>query len=202
MTEPVPSTPPAPSAPAGPDPEVLARGLDVLRGRQRLTLGLIAGAVVGLACVIAWGVVTALTDMVFGYAAIGVGIAVGWSVRKAGRGITPLFRGVAATLAVAATFLGNLLAVVIVIAEQQQIGIIEAIGHLAPHFGEMAKHFFDLGSLFFYAIAGWIGWGSGAQNPELAEVLAAAALPDAAPPALLDEPVRGGGDDGNRLPDR
>lgn len=57
---------------------------------QNMPAGVMAAILVGLLCAALWTIFTVLTKNQLGIMPWGVGIAVGYVMRKAGKGVTPL----------------------------------------------------------------------------------------------------------------
>ena len=93
------------------DPRRLAALERVRNGHQSLVgaiIGGLLGAVIGAG---AWAGITIATQYQIGFMAIGVGILVGWLVRKLGHGMTPAYGVIGAVFALLGCLAGNLLTV-------------------------------------------------------------------------------------------
>src|SRR5258708_5169082 len=69
---------------------ITALNAKVLR-EQNLPLGILAGAGATIVGALIWMAITVATDMHIGIVAIGVGAAVGYAVRYAGKGVSKIF---------------------------------------------------------------------------------------------------------------
>jgi len=148
---------PAP-APAS-DPAELQREVARLRGEQNFANGFGAGAVAALIGAVVWAAVTVFTGYQIGWMALGVGILVGLAVRRFGRGVEPRFGILGAGLALFGCLLGNLFAVIGLVAVQEQTSVLAIWGVLewgaVP--GVMAATFSPM-DLVFYGIAVYEGY--------------------------------------------
>jgi hypothetical protein len=85
---------------------------EVLLSEQNFAAAVIVGAVATLLAAAAYGITTAIWDFSYGFAAAGIGIAVGISMQYLGRGIDMKFAVAAAVYTVAGCLLGNVFRVV------------------------------------------------------------------------------------------
>jgi hypothetical protein len=92
-----------------------------LRGEQSLLAGLAAGAVAALVGAVLWAVITNATGYQIGFMAIGVGFIVGYAVRIVGKGMDQAFGIGGAVLALLGCVVGNVLAILAVIASQENM---------------------------------------------------------------------------------
>ena len=132
---------------------------EAARSQQRLALAVAAGTIVAGSSAILWAAITATTGYQIGYMAIGVGLAVGLTVRHAGRGIDQSFAILGATLALLGCAAGNLLTGVAFIARDNQVSITQALSALDTQMalGVMQALFSPI-DLLFYGIAVWEGY--------------------------------------------
>lgn len=82
-----------------------------LKDEQDLNFAIIAGLIASILCAIIWAAITVKTGVQIGYMAIGLGAAVGLSVRYAGKGIDPIYQFVGAGMALFGCLLGNFLSI-------------------------------------------------------------------------------------------
>lgn len=82
--------------------------------RDNLALGLVSAVVAALVAAVAYGAIGGAIEREIGYAAVGVGFLVGFVAAKAG-GRNPALPVVAAILSIGAVYLGQLVAVAVVI---------------------------------------------------------------------------------------
>jgi hypothetical protein len=107
-----------------------AHALALVRGRQNLGAALLAGAVVAAACAVAWAGISVALERQIGFMAIGVGLAVGFAVQKAGRGIDPIYSWIGAGFALAGCAVGNLLMACMFVARQENVELTRVLGNL------------------------------------------------------------------------
>ena len=122
--------------------------------RQNLPLGVAAGIVAAIVCAALWAAISVVTGYQIGYMAIGVGAAVGFMVRKVGKGVTPVFGIVAAVIAVLGCLLGNYFSVLGYVAFDAGAGIFELMSFLG--FGgslEVMVESFHPIDILFYILA-------------------------------------------------
>lgn len=134
--------------------------LQRLRENQDLSRGITGGLAVAIGAAILWAVVTYLTRMQIGFMAIGVGFLVGYAVRTLGQGVDPVFGYAGAVLSLFGCLLGNLLAVAVEIAYQDDVAILEVLsyflGNPSAAFEAMKMTFHPM-DIVFYGIA--VYWG-------------------------------------------
>lgn len=133
--------------------------IEQLKSEQNLMgsmLGGFLGAIIGAAL---WAIVTAVTKYQIGYMAIGVGFLVGFMVKKLGQGVEKHFGFVGALWALIGCFLGNILAVLIMISYEADITLLEILPVLnLENLVGLATDTFDLMDLLFYGIAAYEGY--------------------------------------------
>ncbi|HYL72068.1 MAG TPA: hypothetical protein VEY89_12270 [Candidatus Dormibacteraeota bacterium] len=120
-----------------------------------------AGLIASLAGAIVWAVITVATKMQIGFMAVGVGLLVGWAVRRFGQGTQPVFGVIGAALALLGCAAGNLLSACSFLASAQGKGILDVVGLIAPHPAvgvRLMQATFNEMDLFFYAIAVYEGY--------------------------------------------
>ena len=84
-----------------------------LISEQNFASAVIAGALATLLAAVAYGVVVSTWPFSYGFAAAGIGVAIGVSMQFLGRGISMRFTAVAAAYTIAGCCLGNLFRIVI-----------------------------------------------------------------------------------------
>lgn len=137
----------------------LALVLQRLRSEQNLALGAAAGAAAALIGAGAWAAITVFTRYQIGWMAVGVGFLVGLAVRTFGKGIDKTFGFAGAGLALLGCLLGNLLAVCGMIAQEEQVGILEVLSRFeARGVLDLMVATFSPMDLLFYAIAVYEGY--------------------------------------------
>ena len=80
-----------------------------LISEQNFASAVIAGAVTTLLAAVAYGLIVSTWPFSYGFAAAGIGVAIGISMQFLGRGISMRFAAVAAAYTIAGCCLGNLL---------------------------------------------------------------------------------------------
>jgi len=105
------------------NPEIIEK----LRYEQNFQAALIAGLITGVVGAILWAIITVTTEYQIGYMAVAIGFGVGFSIRKFGNGIDPIFGYVGATIALLSCVLGNLLGIVGFVANAEGLGYIETL---------------------------------------------------------------------------
>lgn len=117
-------------------------------------LGVLAAVVAALAAAGVYGWIISATDHQIGWAAVGVGALVGLAAGKAG-GRSPALPVVAALLAVAAVFVGQLFAIVLVFADKLQVSAFDILGQGASPLLEVWQGAADPLTFVFLAIGGY-----------------------------------------------
>jgi len=156
-SQPPPHTPPPPQMPQVDEAEI-ARQLFELRTNQRYFAALFAGIFAMLVGAVVWALVAYLTKFEVGYLAIAVGALVGFAVKKAGRGVTPVFGIMGAILAVLGIAIGKVLGVVAFVANAENMRFFEVLSMLdLAVILEVLRQSFHPIDVLFYGLA--IYWG-------------------------------------------
>jgi len=92
-----------------------------LISEQNFAAAVIVGAVATLLAAAIYGITTAIWNFSYGFAAAGIGIAVGISMQYLGRGIKMKFAVAASVYTIAGCVLGNLFRVVMYLARENAI---------------------------------------------------------------------------------
>ena len=130
-----------------------------MRARQSLPLAVIVGALSAGVGAALWAAVTVATKYQIGWMAVGVGFLVGFAVRFAGKGMTPVFGGVGAVFALLGCVGGNLLSAVGFISLESEMGFFEILMRLTPGVAtEVLSVTFSPMDLLFYGIAVYEGY--------------------------------------------
>lgn len=133
--------------------------LEELRAQQNLPMGLVGGILASILCILVWSLITVLTKYQITYMAIGVGFAVGFSVQKLGKGITPIYGVIGAILSLLTCFIGNLISSVCLIADEVNFSYSEAFSSLdSDTIIMIIKETFQFMDLVFYGIAIYTGY--------------------------------------------
>jgi len=146
----------APVAPMDPaiDPVQLEQVRDAMRREQRLVPAAVAGSIAALAGAVVWAAITVTTEYQIGWMAIGIGVLVGLTVRKVGRGVDASFGVVGAALAFVACLFGNLFAVVGYLAKAVDGSVFQILGELDLAIAqELLAATFSPMDLLFYGLA-------------------------------------------------
>ena len=83
--------------------------LEKLKSEQNLPRGVLFAGGAALVGAAIWALITVLTEYQIGFMAVGVGLLVGFAMRKGGQGIEPIYGIIGATLALFGCMLGNIL---------------------------------------------------------------------------------------------
>jgi hypothetical protein len=103
-----------------------------LHQEQDLTSGFIAGSLAAIGTAVLWAVICVATNYVIGYMAIGVAAAVGFAIRKFGKGLSPAYGVMGAAFALLACALGNYLSIVGFAADELAMSYWDAVNILEP----------------------------------------------------------------------
>ncbi|MFN3529464.1 MAG: toxin-antitoxin system YwqK family antitoxin [Bacteroidia bacterium] len=112
------------------------------------------GLLAGMLGAAAWAALTVITQVQFGYAAIGVGYLVGIGVRFAGAGILPRFQVLAAVLGVLSCILGNMFSELGFYSVELQMSFLDALAMYS--FAELLEYSFSSFGIFdllFFSLA-------------------------------------------------
>ncbi|MBD8348348.1 hypothetical protein [Dysgonomonas sp. HGC4] len=133
--------------------------LEELRAQQNLPMGLVGGVLASVLCILVWSLITVLTKYQITYMAIGVGFAVGFSIQKLGKGITPIYGVIGAILSLLTCFIGNLISSICLIADEVNFSYSEAFPSLdSDTIIMIVKETFQFMDLVFYGIAIYTGY--------------------------------------------
>ncbi len=91
-----------------------------------------AGLVAALVGALAWAMFVSATNIKIGFAAVGIGFLVGWSVRRVGHGYSPVYGYVAAVLSLLGCVAGDVLTDCVGVAQQGSRPTLDIISHLTP----------------------------------------------------------------------
>ena len=95
-----------------------------------LPLGILAGVGASIVGALIWMGITVLSGLHIGYVALGVGALVGFAVRWAGRGHTPVFGVIGAVLTLVGILVGELLTLVQLAANGEGSSFFAVLPHL------------------------------------------------------------------------
>jgi hypothetical protein len=141
------------------DPMLLQMAMDRLRTEQSLGGAIVGGAVAALAGAAAWAGITVATSFQIGWMAVGVGFLVGFAVRSLGKGLDKTYGIVGAAWSLVGCGVGNLLAVVGLVSQQENIPFFALLSSLNFDIAkEMMVATFSPMDLLFYGIAVYEGY--------------------------------------------
>jgi hypothetical protein len=141
------------------EPDRLQYAIGTLRDQQNLGVGILAGTAAAGVGAGVWALITVLTEYQIGWMAVGVGVLVGFSLRKFGKGIDKTFGIAGAALALFGCLLGNLLAVCGFVSVQESIPFLQVLGGLTPSVAaELLTVTFSPIDVLFYGIAVYEGY--------------------------------------------
>lgn len=127
------------------------------KSSQNLPIAVIAGAIAAVVSAAIWAAVTVMTDTQIGWMAVGVGFLVGLGVRL-GKGVDPIYRIIAAVLALLGCILGNVFTLIGIIAAEEQLNVFTVLIDLDYSIvPEYLKEMFSPIDLLFYALAIYFG---------------------------------------------
>jgi hypothetical protein len=130
-----------------------------LKEEQNIGLGIIGGLVgMGVGAVI-WALITVITEYQLGLIAIGVGILAGLGVRYLGKGFDTIYGIVGAVTALFGIVIGNVLTIVVFIAQEFDVTYMEVVQALdVTVIVEAMRLTFAPIDLLFYALAIYYGY--------------------------------------------
>jgi len=133
--------------------------LQQLRDNQNLSMGFVGGFGAAFVGAVVWALITSLTQYQIGFMAIGVGLLVGYAVRRMGQGVDPVFGYFGAGLSLLGCVLGNLLTTCIITSQQEGMALPQVLASLnfAVAF-EIIKYTFSPIDLLFYGLALYYGY--------------------------------------------
>ncbi len=124
-----------------------------------LVLATVAGLVAALVGAVLWAALVGATHIKIGYAAVGVGFLVGWTMRAVGKGNRPIYGYVGAVLALLGCVVGDVLTDCVAVATQSGRPTLDIVSHLTPSLAVdlLQAGFRPLDALFyvFAAMAGY-----------------------------------------------
>lgn len=116
--------------------------------KRHLFLGIVTGIGVGLVAACLWALITALTDRQYGVMPILIGLAVGAVVRAMSKNDSIMMAVIASVIAVASCFLGDFLANIHYIAQEENLTYFETLQSI------YWKYFFEIATLGFDPMTG------------------------------------------------
>lgn len=123
-----------------------------------ISMVIAAGLAVSIGCAALWAVISAVTEYQIGWMAIGIGFAVGYTIRLTGSGLAPIFGIVGAALSLLGCILGNLFTIYYFIAQQEQQSFLSALtANLSAAHTLLASSAQPM-DLLFYGLALYYGY--------------------------------------------
>ena len=144
-----------------PDPMAATTPGAASDARGNLGLGIAAGVVAALIGAVLWAVITVTTEYQIGFMAIGVGLLVGFAVRRFGNGTTQPYGIAGAVLALAGCMLGNLFSIFGFISIQESMEMTEVASTVLADpamTASLMRDSFSPMDLVFYGIAVYEGY--------------------------------------------
>ncbi|RXG15315.1 hypothetical protein DSM03_102455 [Leeuwenhoekiella aestuarii] len=133
--------------------------LDYIKSQENLIPAVICGAIAGLIGAILWGMITVATDFQIGYMAVAIGAGVGYTIRLVGKGVSQIFGFWGGAIAFVSVVLGNIFSIMGVIANAQDISLLETMLYLDyTYLPELMSETFSPIDLLFYGIAIYEGY--------------------------------------------
>lgn len=131
-----------------------------LKAEQNFPMAVLGGVLASIICVFIWAIITVATKYQISYMAMGVGVAVGFTIQKFGKGLTPVYGILGAGLALIACFCGNIISYTCFIADQyESYSYLEAISNLNWDISmSIAIETFQPMNVLFYGLAIYTGY--------------------------------------------
>ncbi|MDH3612112.1 MAG: hypothetical protein OEU90_00425 [Gammaproteobacteria bacterium] len=140
------------------EPE-LQMALEQLRSEQNLVMAVLAGLVAAVVGAGIWAAVTVASGYQIGWIAIGIGFAVGFTIRIVGKGMDQIYGVAGAVLSLIGCALGNLLTMTYFIADAEGIPYLEILSQLNLDVAiEIMTATFEPMDILFYGIAVYFGY--------------------------------------------
>lgn len=142
-----------------PPEEMSPAAFEEAKDRQSLLVGTLCGGTVGIVCAVLWTMLTLTTMHHFALVAMGVGAAVGFTVRATGKGMTPVFGIAGAIIALLACLLGNFGALVGIGANELGMRYTELLFRFDySYLPTLMRDTFQTTDLYIYAVAAFEGY--------------------------------------------
>ena len=103
-----------------------------IRAAQNFPLAVIAGLAAALAGAVLWAAATVTTHMQLGIVSVGIGLLIGYAIRKTGHGIDDKFRYLGAACAVLGCAVGTVLTDVALLADYKHVPLMDVTQSLQP----------------------------------------------------------------------
>ncbi|MEM7671917.1 MAG: hypothetical protein AAF212_01120 [Verrucomicrobiota bacterium] len=141
-----------------------------------IVAGMIGGVLSSIVAAIVWATISVVTGFQIGWAAIGVGFLVAYIVRIWGKGNTVAFGVIGAVFALLGCVLGNVLTIIGFVAQEYEVGIMEAL--ISFDYAFLPELMIETAApmdFLFYALALYSGYkysigdaGESEEEPEVA----------------------------------
>ena len=124
-----------------------------------LALATVGGLVAALVGAVLWAALVGATHLKIGYAAVGVGFLVGWTMRAVGKGHSPTYGYAGAVLALLGCVVGDVLSDCVSLAEHMGRPTVDIISHLTPTLAvDLLQAGFQPLDALFYIFAAMAGY--------------------------------------------
>lgn len=121
---------------------------------RSLPLGIMAGIIAAVIGAVIWALITVAINYQIGWMALGVGFLVAYAMKLFGGGSSPSFGVLGAVIALLGCIGGNILTIVMVVANHENIGVMTVLARLTPSVVmSILRETFQPMDLLFYAIA-------------------------------------------------
>ncbi len=143
------------------DPAKVAAFNQRLKDEQNFGLAVLAGGCAALLSSILWALFALISGYKTGFAAILVGLAVGYTIRKFGKGVEEKFQILAAVYAVLGCLLGNVFAGIVLIVQQANVSLFRVLSVWLAQPTVMAQaitSLFDTADLVFSGFALYVAF--------------------------------------------
>jgi hypothetical protein len=137
----------------------VANYVEQIRHEENFGMALVAGSAAAMIGALLWGIITAVTNYRIGFMAMGIGVLVGFAVQKFGKGIDTKFGVAGAVLSLLGCMVGNILAVLLIVAQLEGVSFLTIFFNLGP--GMMVTILqadFSPIDLLFYGLAIYEGY--------------------------------------------
>lgn len=121
---------------------------------QNLKLALGTGIIVCLVCALLWAIISVTIKYQIGYMAVGVGAAVGFTIRYFGKGVDQVFGIIGAVLAFLGCVLGNYFSILGLISDEYGVSVFDLFSQISAGGAfELMLETFSPMDLLFYGLA-------------------------------------------------
>jgi len=137
------------------------REFDKLKMQENLPAAIFSGFIVAVLTAVLWGAITVITHYQIGFMAIGVGFAVGFTVRKFGKGDTYAFGFTGAGLSLLGCLLGNLFSIAGFLSVEMEMSVFDMLSIIfstPSYIPTLLIDSFHVIDILFYGIALYYGY--------------------------------------------